>query len=129
MPSRGYSGTVPLNHFGIPIAGKYMKKYYRSWPPLELHGVRYVGKSVGVSFKKARFPIPSWNHYESILTGGSTTNNNSEGANSVWAHSLPTNASLWTVLATFREVRIYFSDLYRIYFCDLYILLIFGKYS
>jgi len=88
---------------------------------LEYFERTYLGKSVGASFKKARFPIPSWNHHESILTGASTTNNNSEGANSAWAHSLPTNASLWTVLATFREVRIYF--------CDLFILLIFGTYS
>ena len=88
---------------------------------LEYFERTYLGKSVGASFKKARFPIPSWNHHESILTGASTTNNSSEGANSAWAHSLPTNASLWTVLATFREVRIYF--------CDLFILLICGTYS
>jgi len=67
----------------------------------------YLGRKLGQSLKKARFPIPTWNHYDSILEGASVTNNVSEGSNSAWVQSLPTNASLWTVLATFRQVRLH----------------------
>ena len=66
----------------------------------------YLGRKLGPSVKKARFPIETWNHFDSILQGESVTNNVSEGSNSAWAKSLPTNASLWTVLATFRQVKV-----------------------
>lgn len=64
----------------------------------------YIGKKVGRTTKPAKIPIASWNHYTTILREESTTNNSSEGANSAWAGSLPTNASLFTVLQTFIEV-------------------------
>ncbi len=68
----------------------------------------WVGRKVGLSIQKPRFPVSSWNLFHSALNECSLTNNSSEGCNSAWARALPSNASLWTVMGKFREVIVIF---------------------
>ena len=64
----------------------------------------WLGRKLASSVKKPKFPVAIWNLFDSAISGCSMTNNSSEGCNSAWATALPSNTSLWMVMAKFREV-------------------------
>ena len=58
----------------------------------------WLGRRIANSIKHAKFPIEIWNQFDTVIAGGSRTNNSSEGSNSAWTKSLPCIASLWLSL-------------------------------